>query len=815
MSNITHTLNLVQQTISTLIHHMNSRPLNLLTINSHTPWLLDTNTLNTHTDSSQSSTSTSITSNEGCLKRKRVDSIDIKSKDAFDSIDKRANTTTIDETQSSLESRTVQVLPMPSKLSELPIEILAIIFQNVNSDQDRKNINLVSKLFRNINYIHATFQAPKLNNISKDTFINYIQARSTCKFFSDDFLVQPIILESLSWMSTDIFEKYISELPGRSQTNVFSATKLPILTRINLNLVFKNNKVLQNLCVNRCYALESLVFEATETSPAINQLNTAPLETLDLSHCRALYANTFESWPVFENLTTINLAGCHNINRNTLVELLRIAPNLKVLNLSWCVKLRRLDAELLARFARLEQIVLIGSGIKYGDRTNLKSKLPQDSTIEIVSSIFVDTNSDLELDSNNPINASQEIPTIHDVIKSGNLTVFKSYLDKIVKAAPETVLEITPLHTAAEVGNCAMISLLINKGFDIDCIEPENHYTPLFLAAKKGHLEAVRLLIDRGANLNLRDFGDSALISNLATCMSRTRKSMEPSISEADTTALNKEYNQDLEIFNALLDAGSSQKIEEADIGETLLHLAARNDEYNLMRILLEQGLNPNIRDEWGWTPLHHAAHSDYSSGDNEEMIDILVDAEADIEAKTIKNEDEDENELDNMTALWIAAKEGKMEVVKRLIERGANIHTLNSNETSIISYIIGSTVILNDESPLLIEIISLCIEKDLNILFLQNDLGETLLHQLVRKVIEDHLSYTSERYLNILKYLLDRGAPTISNKAGQTPLAIYNSSLKKDKSRSKAQEAWIQLLGKDEWIRYLSNEEHVDWLIS
>ncbi|RLN27594.1 tankyrase-1-like [Panicum miliaceum] len=58
----------------------------------------------------------------------------------------------------------------------------------------------------------------------------------------------------------------------------------------------------------------------------------------------------------------------------------------------------------------------------------------------------------------------------------------------------------TPLHNAAEYGNCKAVRLLLSKGVPVD---PLGHRgTPLHLAAGYGHGQAVKILLEHGADPN-------------------------------------------------------------------------------------------------------------------------------------------------------------------------------------------------------------------------------------------------------------------------------------------------------------------------
>lgn len=63
------------------------------------------------------------------------------------------------------------------------------------------------------------------------------------------------------------------------------------------------------------------------------------------------------------------------------------------------------------------------------------------------------------------------------------------------------------------------------------------------------------------------------------------------------------------------------------------LHSAAYHGELDWMRNCLQGGLDPNERDEKGWTPLHWAASMGLADGDREAVVAELIRAGADVNA--------------------------------------------------------------------------------------------------------------------------------------------------------------------------------------
>ena len=84
----------------------------------------------------------------------------------------------------------------------------------------------------------------------------------------------------------------------------------------------------------------------------------------------------------------------------------------------------------------------------------------------------------------------------------------------------------------------------------------------------------------------------------------------------------------------------------------TPLHSAAATHSGGIVRLLVENGASPNVRQEGGWTPLHEAAQI----GD-QEMVKILLKHGADLQARSD----------DGKTPADMAQAKGRAEILKLL----------------------------------------------------------------------------------------------------------------------------------------------------
>jgi len=172
------------------------------------------------------------------------------------------------------------------------------------------------------------------------------------------------------------------------------------------------------------------------------------------------------------------------------------------------------------------------------------------------------------------------------------------------------------------------------------------------------------------------------------------------------------------------------------------LFVAVDKGDLKKVESLLKLGVNPNIRDKNGKTPLHKAA-----SGGHVAVAKLLLEHGADIHAR----------DNANWTPLHFAASKGHAEVLKLLLKHGADPNIQNKN---------GETPLYKAASEGHVDVVALLLERgaDPNI---QNKNGETPLHTAASWGRYGGLE-------NLARLLLEHGAdPTVKDRDGKTPLDL------------------------------------------
>ncbi|PKK41422.1 hypothetical protein CI102_15090 [Trichoderma harzianum] len=97
---------------------------------------------------------------------------------------------------------------------------------------------------------------------------------------------------------------------------------------------------------------------------------------------------------------------------------------------------------------------------------------------------------------------------------------------------------------------------------------------------------------------------------------------------------------------------------------ETLLHVAAREGELEVVRLLLAKGANTSHTGRTGVTPIAYAIDEGQVA-----VVDLLLQHDVDIDSVCAGSD---------RTPLLYAASEGQVEVVQFLLKKGADVNSTN-----------------------------------------------------------------------------------------------------------------------------------------
>lgn len=204
------------------------------------------------------------------------------------------------------------------------------------------------------------------------------------------------------------------------------------------------------------------------------------------------------------------------------------------------------------------------------------------------------------------------------------------------------------------------------------------------------------------------------------------------------------------QIVKALLDAGAVP-YKSVDGGATPIHLACEGGNAEIVKMLLDHRVNPNVAGPGGMTPLILATFHGYGRPD---VVKVLIDAGADV------------NTLNHQfrTPLYAACNFGHLEVAQMLIDAGASVNHSSSNDGIYIyspMYFALQGAVKHDD-PRYWDIVKLLIKNGFNPILSSTDPGSALFaKKLLPKAVkerDDEISKTLEHLASMERELLKDG---------------------------------------------------------
>ncbi|PIC53240.1 hypothetical protein B9Z55_003026 [Caenorhabditis nigoni] len=256
---------------------------------------------------------------------------------------------------------------------------------------------------------------------------------------------------------------------------------------------------------------------------------------------------------------------------------------------------------------------------------------------------------------------------LHIAACSGHTSTALAFLKRGVPLMMPNKKGALGLHSAAAAGFNDVVKMLILRGTNVD-VRTRDNYTALHVAVQSGKASVVETLLGNGADIHVKggELGQTAL--HIAA-------------------SLNGPESRDCAMM--LLKSGGQPDVAQVD-GETCLHIAARNGNKEIMRLLLDENAHSQICSKIGETPLQVAAKSC-----NFEAASMILKHLSEILTPEQLKEHVNHRTNDGFTALHYAAEIEQRQLhfpgedaklVNLLIDYGGMVEmpSLNANETAM-----------------------------------------------------------------------------------------------------------------------------------
>lgn len=274
----------------------------------------------------------------------------------------------------------------------------------------------------------------------------------------------------------------------------------------------------------------------------------------------------------------------------------------------------------------------------------------------------------------------------------------------------------TALGHAISRNKINIVKLLLDKGANVNLVNPANGESPLSSAVANKSVEIVEMLLKAGANPDRANIDKltplGAVMGNDETSAKIVKLLLAAGANpnqraglDGDMVLVSWSRQGHTEIVKLLLAAGADPDSKDSEhFFETSLFVASRDNYKEIVKLLLEAGADPNTTDNHDWTPLMIASdrhHVDVIkllletpnidlNKTNDEGDTALFHAADDLESvKLLLAAGADPNipDHDGWTALIAAAQLSvDIDIVKSLLAAGADPnHITNDEETAII----------------------------------------------------------------------------------------------------------------------------------
>ncbi|WP_320035318.1 ankyrin repeat domain-containing protein [Halarcobacter sp.] len=361
---------------------------------------------------------------------------------------------------------------------------------------------------------------------------------------------------------------------------------------------------------------------------------------------------------------------------------------------------------------------------------------------------------------------------LFDAVEGGNLEIIKEIINNIddinvVDNNGQSALFYAVLKEDPDVAK-----FLISNGIDVNILDKKRQNV-LFNAVVLGaqNLSIIEILLDRGVKLNIKDYAEKTLLDEILKILAIVKN---PDAKVDGKYKLVREERNYLKLTGILIDLGLAiDRVDEN--GKTVLYKEVERENYDTIDFLIASGADINAQDKEGKTVLFDAV---LKGSQNMNMIDHLISHGADIdhrdytertviddlvEAVLITRNNKkpssrrffEMNELENYipmlkkmllfkprindpradgkTIIFDAVIENNLELIKVLVNAGADLNIIDNDNNTPLSYMVdkGLEITNQKEKDSFLERLVFILKYRVDVNTIDND-GRTVIHKAV-----------------------------------------------------------------------------------
>ncbi len=292
-----------------------------------------------------------------------------------------------------------------------------------------------------------------------------------------------------------------------------------------------------------------------------------------------------------------------------------------------------------------------------------------------IATMLVDAGADVNLKS------LEEVSPLFFSIYNKHTPVVEYLLSKGARVDEKDPGGLTPLYKACFDGSLDIAKVLVDAGADVN-LKSTHGYAPLFVAVKTKHKLVVDYLLSKGARIDEKN-GPNGLTAlykacfdgsfDIATVLVDAEAYVNLKSTEGYAPLFVAVQNKHKPVVEYLLSNGARIDEKNGPDGLTALYKACANGSLDIATVLVDAEADINVKDEFGFTPFYSAVQNKHIP-----VIKYLLSKGARIDEKNGPYDD---------TALNRACVIGSLEIVKILVNAGADINAVNKQGKSPLDF--------------------------------------------------------------------------------------------------------------------------------